>query len=1093
MIEDESNDLKEQLIPKEEGGDEQDDLDMKQIFNNEYNNNQHKSEQYFKTHCKSVEYLGQIFRTDFKNGLSSNNKRDLEWREKKWGNNHLPPEKENSILAHIIECFEDPTLRVLLAASIVSLIIGVLKDGIKTGWIEGTAIFFAVFLVVSISSYMNYQETEQFLKLSRETKLKKVLVIRDSREKEISIEDVLVGDILKLRIGDIINVDGFVFGDTKAGMDESPVTGESDVMCKMNCFEQKGQKYTCPFVFSGSQVVDGYGNMLVAAVGDKTFEGGNKSLTDVKKGKKNENQEQNENEEEKKEEEEDEDTNLTPLKKQLNDLSNIIGDLGYLMAILIGCVLLVKETIINMLAGISIFSSQELDIVVNAFIIAVTVIVVAIPEGLPMAVTIALAYSVDKMKREHNLVKHLDKSEAMGNVNNVCTDKTGTLTLGQMRVTAFFIEGKDIRISKEQINDEDLRNLIWNCIYKNITCVETLDNNGKTVLNGDMTEKALFSYLKKAAYPLEGENKGLYILPFKSEYKYMMNIYKDNEGYILYVKGAPERVSPFFTKYRVEKGKEDGFDDHKQELFDKQAEYAEDSMRTLIFGYKKLTEDEIIKTRKAYPEDDLAFFNELAKGLCFAFMVGIRDDNREDVPKAIEKCVHAGITVRMVTGDNINTAIAISKDVGIIQANQVAESKRLAQFYREKVESKEGQNGIINGEHPIALEGEIFRVICGGITKVKKEGQALEISLNNREAFIHTVKELKIIARASPEDKFILVFGLKELGNIVAVTGDGTNDAPALRQAHVGFAMGIRGTDIAKDAADIVLLDDSFSSIVTACKYGRNVYDCIRKFIQFQLTTNIVAVFMTFLGGIILKDSPLNAIQMLWVNLIMDSFASLALATEDPNDSLLDRKPYSRDASILTPMMNLNIISQAIFQISVLTLIIFYGDVIFGVPSDRDLEHFMWNNVNGYHFTIFFNIFVFMQVFNSINARKLQKDEFNVFTGIFGNWLYIFIQSVIIIGQMLLVTFGGRAVRTHPLSLHQHCMCLLISSLTLVWGFFIKTLPIDVSEPQVLTEEKVKIPDTFTKTVGLGYKSRGQMKMSSGIHGLNSNASRVKK
>ena len=1077
----ESSDLKEHLLDK--GGDDEGvsgEFDMSKIFNNEYNTSAHASEKYFKENCKSVEHIAQVFRTDLVNGLNSSNKQDLEWREKKWGNNHLPPEKENSIIAHIIECFEDPTLRVLLVASIVSLIIGVAKDGLKTGWIEGTAIFFAVFLVVSISSYMNYQETEQFLKLSRETKLKKVLVIRDGREKEISIEDVLVGDILKLRIGDIINVDGFVFGDAKAGMDESPVTGESDVMWKVNNFELKGQKYTCPFVFSGSQVVDGYGNMVVAAVGDKTFEGANKQLTNASGGKNED-------------DEDGDDADLTPLKKQLNELSNLIGDLGYLMAILIGFVLFLKETIVNLYSGISIWTSHELDVLVNAFIIAVTVIVVAIPEGLPMAVTIALAYSVDKMKREHNLVKHLDKSEAMGNVNNVCTDKTGTLTLGVMRVCAFYIEEQDIRLNKDKINDNNLRDLVWNCIFKNITCVETLDEKGKPVLNGDMTEKALYTYLKEAAYPLEGNRKGLYVLPFKSDYKYMMNIYKEEDGYTLYAKGAPERVGEFFSLFRVNGGQEENYEEHKQDLFDKQAEYAEDSMRTLIFGYKKLTEDEIKKAKDAHPDDDLGFFQELAKGLCFAFMVGIRDNNREDVPEAIKKCHHAGITVRMVTGDNINTAIAISKDVGIIDPSQVAQCKETAKKYRAEVEKNpdNAPTAIRNLDHPIALEGEIFRVVCGGITKKQQDKGELEIFLNNREAFKHTVRDLKIIARASPEDKFILVFGLKELGNIVAVTGDGTNDAPALRQAHVGFAMGIRGTDIAKDAADVVLLDDSFSSIVTACKYGRNVYDCIRKFVQFQLTTNVVAVFMTFLGGIILKDSPLNAIQMLWVNLIMDSFASLALATEDPTEALLDRKPYSREASILTPMMKLNIISQSIFQITTLTVIIFYGDYIFGVPSDRNLEHFMWNNVNGYHFTIFFNIFVFMQVFNSINARKLQKDELNVFTGIMGNWLYILIQSIIIVGQMILVTFGGRAVRTHPLSIKQHSYCLGISSMTLVWGFIIKLLPIDVTEESTEGEEQVKKPDTYKKTVGLGYMSRGQMKMNSGIRGLN--ASRAKK
>ena len=1076
----ETSDLNEKLLVKdfqEEGKTEN--FDMSKIFNNEYNNSEHNSEKYFKEHLRSVEYVGQLFRTDFKNGLSSSNKQDLAWREQRWGNNHLPPEKENSILEHIINCFEDPTLKVLLVASIVSLIIGVSKDGLSTGWIEGTAIFFAVFLVVSISSYMNYQEMEQFLKLSRETKLKKVLVIRDGREKEISIEDILVGDILKLRIGDIINVDGFVFGDAKAGMDESPVTGESDVMWKINNFELKGQKYSCPFVFSGSQVVDGYGNMVVAAVGDKTFEGQNKQLTNAS-GKKGNNDGEGD----------DDDADLTPLKKQLNELSNLIGDLGYIFAILIGVTLFLKETIINLIIGVSIFSSHMLDVLVNAFIIAVTVIVVAIPEGLPMAVTIAFAFSVDKMKKEHNLVKHLDKSEAMGNVNNVCTDKTGTLTLGVMRIAAFFIEDEDIRLNRAKVQDENLRDIIWNCMFKNITCVETTNEKGEKILNGDMTEKALFTYLKENNYPLDGERKGKYVLPFKSDYKYMMNIFEEKDGYILYAKGAPERVSPFFTKYRTKGGQEENFEEHADDLTNKQAEYAEDSMRTLIFGYKKLTQEEITKAREENPEDDLKFFQELAKGLCFAFMVGIRDNNREDVPEAIRKCHHAGITVRMVTGDNINTAIAISKDVGIIEPHQAGECKNIAAYYRKFVQEKpdEAQRGIQTGENPIALEGEIFRVICGGITKNPGKDGGMEITLNNKEAFKHTVQRLKVIARASPEDKFILVFGLKELGNIVAVTGDGTNDAPALRQAHVGFAMGIRGTDIAKDAADVVLLDDSFSSIVTACKYGRNIYDCIRKFVQFQLTTNVVAVFMTFLGGIILKDSPLNAIQMLWVNLIMDSFASLALATEDPTDALLDRKPYSRDASILTPMMILNIFSQAIFQIIVLTVIIFYGDYLFGVPSDRELEHFMWNNVNGYHFTIFFNIFVFMQVFNSINARKLQKDEYNVFAGILGNWLYLLIQTIIVVGQIILVTFGGRAVRTHALSVSQHCMCIGIAACTLVWGFFVKLLPIDVSEKVEEEEDKRKVPDTFKKTVGLGYMSRGRMNMSSGVRSLSSNS-----
>ena len=1052
------SDLNEKLLSKDTRDENVPNIDFKKIFVAEYNNGARESENYYKSTCISAENLEKVFNTNLRNGLDDNNKEDLAWREKIWGNNHLPPEEENSIFQHIIDCFEDPTLRVLLLASVVSLIIGILKDGIRTGWIEGTAIFFAVFIVVSISSYMNYNEKEQFLKLSRETKLKKVMIKRNGKDKEVSIEDVLVGDIVKLRIGDIVNVDGVIYGEGKADMDESPVTGESDLMRKVPYFNVKGKKYECPFIFSGSQVQDGTGYMLVCAVGPNTFEGSNKQLLNAKGDQA--------------------EAEMTPLKKQLNDLANNIGDFGYIMAILIGLLMIIKEAIIRLTAGLPLFDTETIDVFVNAFIIAVTVIVVAIPEGLPMAVTISLAYSVQKMKDEHNLVKHLDKSETMGNVNNVCTDKTGTLTEGTMKLVKIYLEGKDydVATSSSAIQNSVHKDLIFNCIWKNITAVETKNEKGETVVSGDMTEQALYKYLKFANYNLTGNRTGDYILPFKSEYKYMMNIYKTADGYRLYAKGAPERVGEFFSYFRVAGGEAEDFEAHKDQLAKQQEEYAERSIRTLAFGYKDLTQREVDAALKEFPGKDLPFFQKLAQGLTFAFMIGIRDNNRADVPEAIKKCKNAGITVRMVTGDNINTALAISGDVGIIDKDQIKDARRIAQMYREKVKSGD-LAGIKNLENPIALEGEIFRDACGNLTKENDEEGKLVIKLIKPEDFSHVTKRLKVIARASPEDKFLLVFGLQHFGNIVAVTGDGTNDAPALKQAHVGFAMGIRGTDIAKDAADIVLLDDSFSSIVTACKYGRNVYDCIRKFVQFQLTTNVVAVFMTFLGGIILKDSPLNAIEMLWVNLIMDSFASLALATESPNDELLNRKPYNRDASILTPMMKLNIVSQAIFQILTLTIILFYGDLIFGVPSDRELEHFTWNNVNGYHFTIFFDIFVFMQVFNSINARKLQKNQYNVLSGILGNWYYIFIQSFILVGQVIMVTFGGRAVRTQRLSVMQHLECLGIASLTLIVGLFVKFIPIDTTEeePEGDKEKKDKPKTSF------GYSSRGGMKLNANL------------
>jgi len=310
-----------------------------------------------------------------------------------------------------------------------------------------------------------------------------------------------------------------------------------------------------------------------------------------------------------------------------------------------------------------------------------------------------------------------------------------------------------------------------------------------------------------------------------------------------------------------------------------------------------------------------------------------------------------------------------------------------------------------------------------------------------RKKFLKVTKNLKVIARASPEDKFLLVLGLKQTGHVVAVTGDGSNDAPALKCADVGFSMGIRGSDIAKSASAIVLLDDNFNSIEVAVMYGRNVFDCIRKFLQFQLTSNVVAVFMTLLGAIVLKDSPLNAIQMLWVNLIMDTFGSLALATEQPSNDLLKRRPYGRKENIISPTMLNNIMSQAIVQILILTLILFYGDIMFNVPSDRTLSHFEWNDVNGYHFTIFFNIFVLLQVFNSVNARKLKREEINVFAGILDNYFYLLIQATIIFGQIMIIQFGGVAIRVQPLSFLQHMCCFGVAFICIPIGFLTKLLP----------------------------------------------------
>lgn len=977
----------------------------------------------------SLERLKKLGKSSFlrgvkaneEHGLNSADKEDFDRRVREYGTNDRVKGVDLSFFDFVVDSLEDPMLRILILASIVSTIIGILQEGFATGWIEGFSIFLAVFIVVSISSFQNYSKDQQFKKLEAENAKKDVRVKRDGIEiVEIPVEKLVVGDILHLAIGDIAPADGLLIKDCVT-MDESAMTGESELAKKISDEKQMTAK-TNPFIISGTQVMDGSGLMVVLAVGVNKVSGMNDELM---QGESTE----------------------TPLQIQLTVVADKIGELGLMAAIFIGCVMIAKDVVFNYKEGNGLFGGYLIDSFVNAFIICITVLVVAIPEGLPMAVTISLAYSVFQMKEENNLVKHLDASETMGNVNNICTDKTGTLTKGIMEVRNFFIENKDL--SKDASLNDDSSKLLTEAVTNNISSyAEKID--GKMVAKGNPTETALLQFLINRKDDFVGLKSKDVIkqLPFSSEYKFMSTIiHKGGNNYRLFIKGAPERVLNYCSKIKLEGSAIENIEKHTQTIKDQQEKYALKCYRTLAIGYKDFTAKS--SDFNIEGKEGLELFQNFFHDIILLAMFGIADAPREDVYDAIRKCNEAGILVRMVTGDNVKTAISIAQDVGILTITEAS----LARDRIKRQENKEGNQAFKTTEKYLALEGNEFRELSGGYQKIEdgkddNGNPKFRFELVSQDKFKKTTENLKVIARASPDDKFLLVLGLKQLDNIVAVTGDGTNDAPAMKKADVGFAMGIRGTDIAKAASDIVLLNDSFSSIVTATKYGRNVYDCIRKFLQFQLTCNIVAVFMTLLGGVILKDSPLNPIQMLWVNLIMDSFASLALATEPPSDKLLRRKPYARNVSIITSTMKVNIGAQAAFQIVILTIIIFYGDIIFGVPSDRELSHYTWNDEVGYHFTIFFNIFVLLQVFNSINARKLLRSEINIFENIFNNYLYILIQFIILAGQIVMVTYGGRALRTHSLSLYQHLGCILIASLSLLVGLLVKLLPIGLDEEE---------------------------------------------
>lgn len=1042
-----------------------------------------------------IEGIIEQLKTNKNVGLDPNDAKGLEQRRKTWGVNSKSDIIDRSYFDHVLDAFGDEMLVILLVAAFVSLTIGILKDGIQTGWIEGTAIFVAVFIVVNITAYNNKKEEEEFNQLNRLNRVKHIELIRGGRAEVVDTEKLLVGDIINYKVGDVTDVDAMLVENFGIEVDESALTGESKEIKKTLILSE--QNITCgPFIFSGCSIKKGSCRAVVVCVGENTV--ARQAEKDV------------------------DNTKQTPLQEKLDKLKDDISKIGYYVAILIGIIMVLKEIFMRIYLQQTLLDSSSIDILINAFIISITVLVVALPEGLPMAVTLSLVHSMAKMKQENNLVKYIDSSETMGNVNELCSDKTGTLTTGEMILTRVFLLNNDYILERNDntnilanrklkgISDFEgaLLDFLNLNILKNITKYKK-NEAGKTIVHGSMTDQGYMNFIDKYKYEIskfenyQAHRKDLIKVDFSSDEKFMASsVYLEKKKqYRILVKGAFDyfrshgRFGSILSNINYINSNNDLFDmytletvpfEHKNlEGFDAYVKLAsENCLRSIFFGYKDIPKDTYDSVVEKYKGEPLLAFKEfIDKDLVLGGLMSFYDPPRDNIQTAIAKCLGAGVNLRMITGDDIRTAVSISYKIGILSDSQYREfltqkpmpkepenpseeerknyDKQMNQYY-------EYLNKLAVEEKLYCLDGATFNKLTGGLRPNQYFDKNKEISEKNqpyelidRKSFERVTKSLRVIARCANDNKLLLVFGLKSLDNIVAVTGDGTNDAIALKNSDVGFAMGIRGTDVAKCAADIILLDDSFDSIITAIKYGRNVFDSIRKFVQFQITTNIVAIFMTLLGGIVLKDAPLNPIQMLWVNLIMDSFASLALATEPPSEELLKRKPYSKQTPIITKMMFANIVSQAILQIVILFIILFFGDIIFGVPSDRELNHYTWNDSVGYHFTIFFNIFVFLQVFNSMNARKLVKKEANIFVGITNNPMYLGIQLIIIVGQIALVQFGGRAVRTQPLTFMQHMGCISIATISLVLGYIVKKLPLDVDDeegpkPAMLKQKSVK-------------------------------------
>jgi P-type Ca2+ transporter type 2B len=753
-------------------------------------------------------------------------------------------------------------------------VLGIATEGLEKGWMEGTSILAAVVIIVTVTSGNNWVKEQQFKKLNAIASKKNVNVYRSGHVENISVDDLLVGDVQIVETGEIISVDGFLLEGHNLIADESSMTGEP-LGIKKNVPSWAAGDKANPFIISSSKILEGTGRMLVLAIGEHSQYGILKKKIQASDDE-------------------------TPLQQKLGILAEQIGHVGMVAAGL---------TFICMLGHIihgayasgdftgSLFNLGTLNHLVEAFIVAVSIIVVAVPEGLPLAVTIALAYSVGKMKEENNLVRFLQACETMGGADNICSDKTGTLTKNKMTVTRMFVQERTVdKILKGFLTDKIAELFSLGVALNSSANPIFAEKNGTLEIEqiGNKTDCALLEVAHILGYEYRKVRKDndaniIKVVPFSSETKTMSTVVNSKGKVLVFSKGAPDYLLKNCAFYLNAQGEPTPITDaFKNTLLSKLQEFAEGTLRTLLLAYRPGA-NETADT----PNQDIE------KNLIVIGMVGIKDPIREQVPHSVQLCYRAGVKVRMITGDNPETAVAIAKEAGILPAD-----------WKKK-----------NEEDYTVMTGQQFRNFVEGLD-TDEDGNEFVKNIDN---FRLVRDQLKVLARSSPTDKYIMATGLKQLHHVVAMTGDGTNDAPALKKADIGFAMGIAGTEVAKEASGIILLDDNFSSIVTAMKWGRNIFDSIRKFLQFQLTVNMCALTMAFAGAAVLKESPLSPIQMLWVNLIMDTLASLALATEPPSDELLERKPYSRFENLITPEMWKNIITQGTLQIVILGAILFKG------------------------------------------------------------------------------------------------------------------------------------------------------------------------
>ena len=1136
---------------------------------------------------KSVSQLLSDLHTDSEVGVT-----DFEGREDEFGSNKVFVEPVPPFCHYVCEALKDLMVRILILAAIVSIVLGcTFSEDPSKDWVDGVSIVIAVLIVVLVGSITDYQKEQKFHELNEvQSEGTKYKLIRNGQPEDHISDDLLVGDLIMINYGDIMAADILLIEGNGIKMDESALTGESDAMKKEKfdkCNElllNGEKKLPSPLILSGTNCIEGSGKGIVIAVGEHSQKGIIRRTVD------------NAQEDSK-----------TPLEVKLERIAELIGYFGIGAGIV---------TLIALMIRFAISFSEELDDyeeasdiegvitsilfnfphlendetlmkhvdndltdprlgvakqILDIIILCVSIIVVAIPEGLPLAVTLSLAFSIKKMMDYNNLVRKMHACETMGGANYICTDKTGTLTKNEMSVFQVLtgtwntklqqnLEVEEVGKLDSKKNDpneikqirEDHNTLFKNdqfwdilkvAISLNVDCsIKKLD---KQNINGDMeicetknkTDKAFIDFVYRFKSPIS-EQKEKYLsnedsfkqFPFDSKRKRMTTFIKSKDfptGYRLFSKGGGENARVFCNYYLdPDTCKKQALDDSvSMKIKESIEEFNKDKLRSLYIAYKDITKEEYENCEK--PQKNNKLIDEY--DLIFLAVFGIKDSLRDGVKEAVRKCHEASVNVIMVTGDNIVTATAIAKDCGILGAD--VDLKNLGPNDIE--EDPEAMNDPSKKEdyiknlvenQPKALTGNSFYNAVGGLIcevcqkdtnlckcpktdseaeqRAKKTGQpkkkVKKDVIKDMPNFQKITQKLRVMARSQPLHKYALVLGLKSLKNVVAVTGDGTNDAPALSKSDVGFAM-FAGTDIAKEASDIVIIDNNFSSIVTAIIYGRNIYDNIRKFLQFQLSVNFCACILVFICACVGNETPLTPIQMLWVNLIMDSLGSLALATEPPYEELLQREPTKRNESIINGRMWKHIIIQSLCQIILLVILYFlapefikednlvrlaenrvlkfcYSDypgkdvdhIVYGTdikwPRDGRLVHahklfcgkytnrqnlkdayteYVNSNCATVHMSLIFNIFVFYTLFNQINCRVID-DSFNILIRITRSFLFPLI-CICEMGLQVAIIYVGKSpfhIINDGFTGHQWGICIGFSAITFVVSFLVKLLPI---------------------------------------------------